>query len=35
MNGFEARVHDDETRGDDTDIHFHNGDCERGDVRPW
>ena len=35
MDGFEARVHDNKTRCDDTHIHFHYSDCQRGNVRPW
>ena len=34
MNDFEARVHNDETCGDDTGIHFNYSDCQWGNVRP-
>ena len=35
MNDFEARVHNDETCGDDTGIHLNYSDCQWGNVRPW
>lgn len=31
---FEARAHDDETGGDDADVHFDDGDGQGGDIRP-
>ena len=34
VDRFETRTHNDQTRGDDADVHFDNGDGQRGDVRP-
>ena len=31
---FEAGAHDDETGGDDADVHFDDGDGQGGDIRP-
>lgn len=34
-NRLEAGTHDDETRGDDADVHLDDGDGQRVDIGPW
>ena len=35
VDGLEAGTHDDETGGDDADVHLDDGDGQRVDIGPW